>query len=1212
MFDRNKFNFLYDIVGKSEEIIPSFHRLLNQLRSIISLNPKYVDYKIILVTQYQMDNKMDKNPFNIGVNRYIVNNSFIIKINKKNSFLPFILLREALNLFINESQIDLTSIQLVINQIIISQLPEAPLLTKWKQKIRKLLQELDSSSNLLKLDRLQSFFNFHSERRIKFAPMKLFFHYIRENSSLIHDNIDFSSFFFNEYYKYISKRMINDEILETISCISKIFYKVKKYKNLLNYKEYFKKFKENGILPTKLSLRKFTQHMDWIKNESLIAPSYQLNYNLIGIDVFIIYTKFNPLIKKPIISKIIKNFPFLVSPKLSNNSFSTEMFAYIIIPTSYVQSLNKFISKLNLSNLLIDSHILIRLEQNHIINLNYYKENFQNKRVICPKYEDYFQKLKIESEIKFFDSIDNFRIDNLSLDLLDFLIFDRIRFFSPSGFAFERRTKTLKILKRDLFDELISQSSLITKLKDSLKNIHQSDRLRKEILGILGKNKKFGLIYIRIKIKNYLELIKKIERIIKIEEIIDINQLKLRLFKKPQKENFKDVQLFKKSKLINYLLKNYFSFYFRSKEVFELKVKRYVELNNLLDICFQLKIFSLDDIIKILKDNALVNYIYNKKEKSLQNLRQNYKSRKLTLKKIEDTLDGFTSSKPPILIPHLINTITLNKYEKDYVEIILHDSNNSREVIKLLKDYFPRFLAYHTKELNLDKNLYQIEISSPPLSMEEKKIFFSYLNTYLKNDIIYLKSFIWPGFLPIFTIRSFYDFDKKKFFSDDLFEQYFLYINNIVPKLPSFPKHKVSKLQEFFWDNVKDIDSLINTVEYKDYSLNLNFSIDHLDNLSKFNLYISKILLNDNKYKKLKKDFFFQNYIDSIRFLPAFSKFNLEQFYIYIYPFGLGEIDYRLLFINSFQEIQYPAKIGKSNSLFIRYLMPFRAPNLSYINWITKSKRAIREYCAFSIKKLYTIFHTNFNLTPEGWDYSADKFKVHMQKVLFDPKYKIKIPELKEFDVSKVSEAQRFGKNSTEFKSLTQIYDTEPIDIKSHLGTKRYPTIKNIKMLLEKDLIFPYISFKNLALDDEINLVLPNVASEYIQKLLKVFSYFNLAHMYEIQGEFFIYGFNEEIRFEDGLFIKLFFPKCELSEFFKMFDKLFDYLDIDHYIILHDLVDGKTLLKNIYGGLDFLDSYNPLLNFEWSEEDKKWINHKIFGYKFEPNYPNLSPKDQIK
>jgi len=104
-----------------------------------------------------------------------------------------------------------------------------------------------------------------------------------------------------------------------------------------------------------------------------------------------------------------------------------------------------------------------------------------------------------------------------------------------------------------------------------------------------------------------------------------------------------------------------------------------------------------------------------------------------------------------------------------------------------------------------------------------------------------------------------------------------------------------------------------------------------------------------------------------------------------------------------------------------------------------------------------------------------------------------------------------------------------------------------------------------------------------------------------------IRGFDKERSFENGFLIELWFPKCELDEFLNVFDLIFQYLEIRHYIILTDLVDGKTLLKSVYGDLDFFKKYNPLLNLKWNDKDKIWMNHKLFTEKMKKIYPDLNP-----
>ncbi len=73
-----------------------------------------------------------------------------------------------------------------------------------------------------------------------------------------------------------------------------------------------------------------------------------------------------------------------------------------------------------------------------------------------------------------------------------------------------------------------------------------------------------------------------------------------------------------------------------------------------------------------------------------------------------------------------------------------------------------------------------------------------------------------------------------------------------------------------------------------------------------------------------------------------------------------------------------------------------------------------------------------------------------------------------------------------------------------------------------------------------------------------------------------------------------------------VFDLLFEYLNIEKYLILSDLVSARNLLKNVFGGLEFLEHYNPLRNLSWNNEHRIFTNRKIFTQNKEPLYPSLT------
>ncbi|KKK72472.1 hypothetical protein LCGC14_2903530, partial [marine sediment metagenome] len=338
-------------------------------------------------------------------------------------------------------------------------------------------------------------------------------------------------------------------------------------------------------------------------------------------------------------------------------------------------------------------------------------------------------------------------------------------------------------------------------------------------------------------------------------------------------------------------------------------------------------------------------------------------------------------------------------------------------------------------------------------------------------------------------------------------------------------------------------------------------------------------LCDIDKFKEFRQESFFKNYIKSIKFIPAFQKFGFSQYYLYIHPIDMDAINLNELLSNTFQTIKYPTCFDNSNSFLIKCIIPNNSSNTveTYFSQLIKKRHVIREYCLFSIKRVYSLFQFSSNLNAEGWNYNKDEFKKYLQTVLFNPDYNIPIPKLKEFNINKDS-SFFFTPKSPEYKSLAQIYNWRSIDIKSYLGSRNFTIINAIKDLLQKNLIFPYLSLKNLKLHTKIVIILPNIRQEHIEKLINIFSFFNYGFIYEIEGEYYIHGFPQEVNFQNGLMIKLYLPKTELHEFERLFDLIFEYLEIKDYLILNNLISGKELIKSTFGNLDFLKDHNPLKN----------------------------------
>jgi len=1181
--------------------------LVIKIGSYLDLSPFIKKIQIKILDEKYPKNMESKDIFSIGVNRYKENDSITLTVYKDFvEFITFILLREIYNCFIDEKLRKNEYIQITVNQIILTHLRKSPLLNDWIRLIRHNVEDYDSLSvgvnRLFDFDRLERFFKFDS-LTISYDPIQFFFRYLRNYSSLIDERIEnLFEIIFEEFSNYISKSLNNDEMVETIRCIIEIFYKVRNYENLRTYQKYFREFKGNNEIKTSLSLNRFIKNMDWIKKYSFIAPSYQLNWQGINVPLLSIFLEFNPILKTEQIYKIIAQFPFFVSPKISRNSFGIDISGYVVIPRVYLDDFLEFIKKLEDFGYICKSYCLLFNSNKHFMNLNYLREHSKYHRIITPSHSEYKTKYEIECNSDF-----KYRKTNNKLSFLDFLLLDRIRFFSVMGFGFERRKETIKSLKSDLLNTIITERANIKKLKKVLNVFYNSADLKTSMLKFLDINRKFGFFYIKSMLEEHLSLLKLIEEVLNDQPDISNYSILKETFENPRKSflNKKIIKLYDKN-VVNVVCKEFITILFKSKEVYKRKVEKVRLYYDLINSCYQMKIFNINSIKRILMEPQLIGIIYRTKEEKLKKFFEKYKPYKLTSKEIENVLERFLHNDPPIIQPLLINTILTDLYVNDYLQLILTKSSKSQRFVDKIKVYFPRVLINDTKELISNQDLIYIEIYTPYLTKNEKEKFYSMLYSNCQDSIVYAKSYLWCGIIQSFSRKNFYDFNTNQFFyTKDLYEQFFLYVQKVLGKPFKINKKRKNRFQGKLWASRNTISKIVNDIHYHDEIEKVDVNTTNLDKLLRFEIALKDSLLDDIKFREIKKGKIFNEYIKSIEFVPAFQHFGMEQFFLYLYPRDINEIDFKILLTNTFQKIEYPACIDTSNSFLIRYIMPYRFATLKYIHWLTKAKKIIREYCAFSIKRIHRILHFEYNLSSSGWEYNKDRFKTYMEKILFNPNYKIEIPEIKTFNIRDKTDSKHFTPNSTEYKDLAQLYNVDSIDLKSYLGSNKYIKIDQITNLIKQDIIFPYITFKNLGLQKEIKIILPNIKKELNTTFLKVFSFFNIGFIYEIEGELYINGFLQEEKFENGLMIKLYLPKCEINEFEGLFELLFQYLGIKHYLILDDLVNGTNFIESIFGNLDFLKEYNPLTNLIWNPKDKIWMNHKLFSEKFEKVYPDL-------
>ncbi|MFX1356661.1 MAG: hypothetical protein ACFFA8_05190 [Promethearchaeota archaeon] len=1186
--------------GKNLKQLESiFNNLIDEIVSYIKLKPLYEKFTIELNNKNLNQKDYDEEILDFGVRRVVNNNNLtIIFSNKYLVFLPFLLLREVYYSFL---PIDMSEvIKVCINQIIENDLNQLSYSKEWKKIIRDALVKRDFSKKLEQFDKMQKFFKIEAKEPFE-DTIQFFFKYLRENLILIKSgNVkEFYERIFNQYTYKTSKSIFNNEIIETIRVLISLREISNNYITLADYYSLFSK-KKNDIKPS-ISLRQFKENLKWINKCSAIAPSYDTFYGRLGLCAFCCFLKFHPLIEKSKIKKLLEQWQFYHSPKFTENAFATEISLIFWVPKIYLNDLLNYFEKLEIKGYLIDKEIYYLLDNTNFLNLNYFIDPSNTKKIIDPNFKEYNKKNEIEHKIEY-DIVPY----SYPLTLFEFLILDRIRYLSVTGLTFDKRIETLNAVKDDIENELRKQKKFINEFKTNFNSVMISSELKDKFLQFIEKNQSIGFFETYHRLEILLTCLKILETEVWKQNLKASTHLMQKYIEENTFSKNLEINILLKNKYIREALKKFITRYFNSPKTSRNFISEIQKFYNILNSCFNLKIFNLSNIGRIIKDN-LVEDIFNKKTVKIENLKKSTTLYKITNQKIESTIESFLSQDPPIIKPYLINTIITSAFAKYYPIFVIIDNKENRERLENLKSYFPRIFIYKMSEFTTKADF--IYILFYLVNLKEKKLLITALYNIFKESIHFLKRYFWRGVVSErkFLLRDFYDFENNEFFyTDDLFNELYNYSLKILGDKLEWPNNQINEnLREYLWPKNKSFNDLVKKVKKRIYHQEIDFNVNNLNNLLEFQKNLESTILNNSKFREIKNKPFFKKYVKSIKLIPLFSNFGFSNYFLYIQPFDYNFIDFKLLSTNSFQEIKYPASIDSNQIIYYSYIFPHRKPNKTYLNWLIKSKKNISEYCLFYKKKIYELMNFNRNLTKLGWDYSSIRFKSYVENVLFDRSYNPKFSNIKEFNLDSINLSDIFYPESQEFNALTHIYNTYSIDIKSYLGTKKYTTIDQIKYLLKRKLIFPYLSLKNLDFEEKILIILPNIMKKFNEELIKIFSFFNLCHIYEIEGEFFIYGFEDIKQFENGLLIEIWFPKCELDEFFEVFDLIFEYFKIKHYLILTDLVDGKHLLKSVYGNLKFLEEYNPLKNLIWNDKDKIWMNHKLFNEKFEPFYPDL-------
>ena len=244
--------------------------------SYLGLKPQFSfkDIQIKITDKYILQKE---NIFDYGIQDFAINGFLTIEINKNElKYLPFIILREVFRCYIPLTYRNNDSINIIINHILMVFLSKHNSLDEWRTLIRASLEAKGRSKDITDFDRLENFFYYQKSVGTP-NPINFFFTYINTQINLPSNyEQSFTYIIFKIFENKVSKSLIENDLAETIRIITFIFYQTKYYRNLLQYKNYFQNFKKNGLIITDLSLRKFTEKMDWIKLNSYISPHITL------------------------------------------------------------------------------------------------------------------------------------------------------------------------------------------------------------------------------------------------------------------------------------------------------------------------------------------------------------------------------------------------------------------------------------------------------------------------------------------------------------------------------------------------------------------------------------------------------------------------------------------------------------------------------------------------------------------------------------------------------------------------------------------------------------------------------------------------------------------------------------------------------------------------------------------------------------------------
>lgn len=1172
--------------------------------AIINSLPLDRDVRIYKCHEGHHLNKIDKNT-TPGIKRVLRDGILVLELTGAlPEFLPIFLLKEIYLRFVPFKIKDFKIIHVFIDHLVQDDLSHLSITKKWNDAVKKAIIDKDLLQG--QLDRIERFF-VKQEGASSSNPRAFFFEYIRRNVEEIKEgDTEFYEKLFQSYMLEGRLSLRDVDVLKTIRDVFIIFNQVKSYKNLLDYKRYFQEFKKSGVLKTDLSLTKFADNMKWISEFTHLAPNYTIKWEAVNFTSIGCLLVFHPSLKTSRVTKIVTSFPFFTFFKYSMAHFSTHVFGFFVMPRVYKNDLETLLLQMKANGWLLDFNLLSRTYQHTGLNLNYFDPNFEGGHLTSPLEDGYQEDMLLISTVS---TSDLGTRSNLSL--LDFLILDRVRYYSVSGLPFERRSETARLLKEDFSKRALSEARQFSLFKKNLYTITLDPFLVGELIAIMDLNFQAGYFRVRDFIGDLVLIREELHsQIAQYHSINNSNDLLDFLKENPVMGSFQVSRLLKNESVKRLVLKD-LALLFTSRGSHESdlakKTDRYRLFMEFLDSCHGINIIDNDTIRSLVTNATFAKHFIDYKQEEFKIKYKKSLLLELTSESLEGMIEDFTTGSPAIMFPCLITTIATTPFmSKTYYVLIVKDAGEEvlGPAISEVLSCVPRSNVMGGEE----NGLVYLDFYLPTIEKSEKLLLFFAIHDLFGERILYFKRLFTAGFIEPLDLSNHHDFIKKEYRHSKVLFPHFLKLASILLPEKKGLLSRPKDMSKLFTLPRASFQDLVNAVKKRVAREVREFDFYELSMLQDFHDDLHDVMTGMKKCPGLPHASFFKMLVDKISFLPDFSAFGLSQFILYIRPIDPGAIDFKLLLANTFQKIESTATFDETPAFMIKYLFPFDNANKSYINRIVKADRNASEYCFFSVEKVHHRLHFEKNLSSRGWDTAneiSELFRIHARSFLFGLRRKETEINVKSFSFSNARGIDVHGSDSEEFSKLTDLYSRGARNLKKFMNESNLA--RKLDMLAEKGLLFFYLRVKNLDLRERMTIILPGVDEKWNEPLLRIFSFFNYFFAFEIKGEYYTKDEQNKsvINFKNGLMIKLRLPPLELSSIQETLIEIFEVLGIERYLILTDIISLDFIKDQLFSPEE-LEGYNPLKTLTWNERHKKWDNVRLFGEDVtEKIYPSL-------